>query len=313
MITISHFTVLVIGPDYEGQLAPYNEEIQVAPYRSYEDGPWLDTNRKKFAEEHGREPSDEEIAVYMNEQYADDDDFRSRYHLDEKGVYTMSTYNPNSKWDWYAVGGRWKGYFKLREHAMDRPVHAELGQSGVFDNPPRYDADIVTKGDVDADWMRDKAGENAGAAWDRAHAVIDEFPEAEPWESVLARWEKTGEDGYIDKARAEYGLQPRVEAVRLHDNTARKEERHEDVLLGLFSGIEEYQIPRDEYVQRARDAALTPFAYVHNGEWHEPGAMGWWGMSTDTPDSRDAFQREFNKLFDSLPDDTVLTLVDCHI
>lgn len=24
----------------------------------------------------------------------------------------LSTYNPNSKWDWYSVGGRWNKYIK---------------------------------------------------------------------------------------------------------------------------------------------------------------------------------------------------------
>ena len=41
--------------------------------------------------------------------------------------------------------------------------------------------------------------------------------------------------------------------------------------------------------------------------------MGWWGMSSDTEDEKDRFVREFNEMFDALPDDTLLTLVDCHI
>ena len=24
----------------------------------------------------------------------------------------LSTYNPNSKWDWYTIGGRWNNYSK---------------------------------------------------------------------------------------------------------------------------------------------------------------------------------------------------------
>lgn len=33
--------------------------------------------------------------------------------LDADGNY-LSTYNPNSKWDWYEVGGRWGGSLKLK-------------------------------------------------------------------------------------------------------------------------------------------------------------------------------------------------------
>ena len=27
----------------------------------------------------------------------------------------MITYNPNSKWDWYSIGGRWGGFLPLKE------------------------------------------------------------------------------------------------------------------------------------------------------------------------------------------------------
>ena len=27
----------------------------------------------------------------------------------------MITYNPNSKWDWYSIGGRWSGFLPLKE------------------------------------------------------------------------------------------------------------------------------------------------------------------------------------------------------
>lgn len=35
-------------------------------------------------------------------------------YMDEDGNI-LSTYNPNSKWDWYVIGGRWSGYFPLKE------------------------------------------------------------------------------------------------------------------------------------------------------------------------------------------------------
>ena len=41
---MSHFTVLVIGDDVEGQLAPYDEEIQVDPY---ETPCWCDNGKRK--------------------------------------------------------------------------------------------------------------------------------------------------------------------------------------------------------------------------------------------------------------------------
>lgn len=34
----------------------------------------------------------------------------------------MSTYNPNAKWDWYCVGGRWSGFLVLKERNEDGSI-----------------------------------------------------------------------------------------------------------------------------------------------------------------------------------------------
>lgn len=44
------------------------------------------------------------------------DDWNSNsWRKDEKGVWAVySSYNPNSKWDWYSVGGRWSNSIKTK-------------------------------------------------------------------------------------------------------------------------------------------------------------------------------------------------------
>src|SRR5690606_6757529 len=32
---------------------------------------------------------------------------------DDDGLYSWTTYNPQSKWDWYQIGGRWSGLLIL--------------------------------------------------------------------------------------------------------------------------------------------------------------------------------------------------------
>lgn len=304
---MSHFTVLVIGDDVEEQLAPYDEEIQVPPYRKYDDPAWL---FRFYAKEQpdDPEPTLEELIAWINKRWEDDGE---KYGIDELGVYTLSTYSPNSKWDWYTVGGRWRGFFKLTQAAMDKATVARMGQPGVFGNEPTYDADQVLKGDVDAEAMRSASGDEAGLRWDRAHALFAGTPEPDSWATVLARHGETKEA--VDAARAEYGMQPRIEAVRKHDEKCRKEDRWDDAILGLFGNIERYAVSREVFVQRARDNTLCPYAYVKDGEWFAPGEMGWWGMSSDTDEDQARFAREFNEMFDALPDDTLLTMVDAHI
>lgn len=43
------------------------------------------------------------------------------YELDED-ENLISTYNPNSKWDWYCVGGRWNGFLVLKERKEDGSI-----------------------------------------------------------------------------------------------------------------------------------------------------------------------------------------------
>ena len=54
--------------------------------------------------------SDESIHQAYMKAWKDDKKF------DEEGNQ-LSTYNPQSKWDWYSLGGRWGGTLKLKEHA----------------------------------------------------------------------------------------------------------------------------------------------------------------------------------------------------
>lgn len=60
------------------------------------------------------------------------------------------------------------------------------------------------------------------------------------------------------------------------------------------------------------DETFSVFAFVYNREWHERGKMGWFASVSDEKDSTEWNQivRGFIK---SLPDNELLTVVDCHI
>jgi hypothetical protein len=47
--------------------------------------------------------------------------------FDENGR-PISTYNPDSKWDWYVIGGRWDGWINDKEASQE----SEHGQMGWF-------------------------------------------------------------------------------------------------------------------------------------------------------------------------------------
>jgi hypothetical protein len=80
----------------------------------------------------------------------------------------------------------------------------------------------------------------------------------------------------------------------------------------MAEDLERLLVSRDEYVADAERTSFQTFAVLKDGKWYERGEMGWWGVVRDEKDP-DAWSREFAALIDGLPDDTLLTIVDCHI
>lgn len=198
--------------------------------------------------------------------------------------------NPNKKWDWYSLGGRWRGFFKLK-----RGSQGEQGSPGVFDNAPEHDADSCLWGNVDVEGMRDAAGEKAGKRWDEIRAVIG--PHIEGFLSWAKIREKHQDN--IDAARTEYHAQQLMQALT-------KEK------IFLWDGPEEFLVQREQYVEAARRAAISTFAVVKDGQWYERGSMGWWGVVSDEKD-KDEWLKQFNTLLDSLSPETRVSVYDCHI
>jgi hypothetical protein len=99
-----HASLFVIGDNPEEQLAPFDEQLEVEPYR---------------------QPISDESAERMMTHYADSIPFGSppeayrdvaidwgnweSFDRDEDGYFRMSTNNKRGKWDWFEIGGRWRG------------------------------------------------------------------------------------------------------------------------------------------------------------------------------------------------------------
>ena len=228
--------------------------------------------------------------------------------VDEQGnvIKTVNRTNPGKKWDWYSVGGRWNGYFKLKPMTM-----GVLGRPGLQTMNEDYEpagedrADIILKGDIDIEGMRWEAGEEAAKNYNLFLNVTRDLPLPLTWEQVQER-NRTGEfhengEPKVDwnAAREQYNSQPMVVALRSNRET-------------MWFDIDDFMCSKETYIQRARDRALATFAVVKDGKWYERGGMGWFGVVHDEKD-RDTWLREFAELIDGLPDDTMLTVVDCHI
>ena len=87
-------------------------------------------------------------------------------------------------------------------------------------------------------------------------------------------------------------------------------------LVGLFGSIDDaitsYRIGLDEAKRRAKRWFLGAHSFLAlDGVWHERGKMGWFGQSDDTM-TQDEWSEAFMQLFDQIPHDAWISMVDCH-
>lgn len=275
---MSHFTVMVIGENPEKQLAPFQENNmgncpkKYLKYRVWgEDGKdhWFDSIKAFKAS--GIKPEDEDGGYWEN---------------------------PNKKWDWYVLGGRWTGFFKMKTEAA-----CVVGEAGLMAAPadPGY-GDQSIKADIDFEGMRKEAEDRAAKQYDYVTSFLSGLPLGKKWDEVRAEYKDT------DKAREAYWSQPRNKAWE----TEKKKVGHKDWPLGFFSSPDEFACTREEYLEAARNSAFVPFAVLKDGVWYEKGQMGWWACVSNKKDEA-VWNEEVNKLVDGLPENTLISVYDCHI
>jgi len=293
---MSHFTVLVTG-DHERALQPFHEfectgtnDAFVVAVDQTED------TRAQHAEhikEGGEYPLFRDYVVNYHEvpvvdhgaEPDTDDEHKFGYAtLNESGEVTgvFRRTNPNSKWDWWQVGGRWHGKLLTKEGMR---------------------VDQALAGDIDWTGMIASTSKDAGAAFDKIHSVLA-GREVASWAQTLLRRDAGEFD--IGGARAFYDGQEAVKDLIRHG------------AIDIWDGANTLSkvlaaADRDSYVKLEGETNATTFAMLHDGKWYERGSMGWFGMSSDTPESTADYTTQFWAIARALPPDTQVTVVDCHI
>lgn len=321
---MSHFAVLVVGEDIVHELAPFHEfectghedefvqEVDVSDdVRNWlvEQGGSLGadcigdasgaaTNRI-FATDPDRLASAVEdvlgTAAVSNASQVDvSGDHKYGYAIVAGGALLKAVRrtNPNRRWDWYVLGGRWTGALKLKPGAK-----GSVGKPGVMTEPgPAGWVDQARKRDIDFEGMRDAAEETAREEYRKFYATLDGLPLPPRWNTVLEQHQ-----GNVEAARETYSANPSVVRLRGADQ------------IPLWDEVNDtYGCTEAEFVRRARNSACVYFAYVKNREWFERGRMHMFAM-VDGEMDRETWAQQFNDMIDALPDDALLSIVDCHI
>jgi hypothetical protein len=307
---MSHFTVLVIGDNVEKQLAPYEEFECSGNNTEYIKD--VDVTEEALASAKaslGKLATAKELLHEALECYGLTDKVVSdELEIDKNGnhkfgyaivkdgelIKMVNRTNPNSKWDWYVIGGRWNGFFKLKPNTqglLGKPGIQHLNNNYV---PPDGDrADQAHKGDIDFDAIKKEAIADANKEYDLYVSVTNGLPIHQSWETIKHN------NSDIESARSEYHKQPAIIALNKNDETK-------------WFDADRFLGGRKAYTDRASIESIRTFAVIKDGKWYERGSMGWWGSISDEKDV-DEWNQQYMELLNDLSDDTLLTVVDCHI
>lgn len=292
---MSHYTVLVlmdtIPDDVEHALSlmldPYDENKEVAPYRRYMDDDDITLMRKHY------EVEGDDLGLLVPHIHSWTGRSGGR---EGDRLYSISTYNPDSKWDYWSIGGRWRGALRVKPHIAPRPTDRHLLHPSTDD-----DGILVCDGGakclLDLDGMRVAALTRAHDEYDRFEKIVAEHG---PLPASLRDIDHTTPE--FAAAKDAYWSHPTIKALEK---------------AGLFNFMQiptdRYGYTREVYAARAAAGAIPGYALLDSTGWHEPGRMGWFGMSSDTQQTQSAYWEVANQKIDALPDNGFMVMVDCHI
>lgn len=264
---MSHFTVAVIcdhPDDIVRLLAPYQENNMGNCPEEY-----LEFNEHTESEEDWKKIHKDEYQTF--EEYLENYcGYKKDEVLNKYGYWE----NPNAKWDWYELGGRWMGSL-LIDKSDFKEYEAGLGRPGVFNNsipntPKNYLwVDICKIGLIKWDKMKEIS---------KYELLKNEEIDGDIWEIVTS-------DNHEKRT----------------DYTWFKPEYFKEKY-GNRENYIEYQISFSTY------AVITP-----DGKWHSPGDMGWFGCSSEKDEDNLKFHNDYHKNFIEPYKDKFIAIIDCHI
>ncbi len=291
---MTHFTVLVVGDNVEEQLLPYHEfECTGFDNQYVQDIDVTEDFNAQFQRD--KEDGYATISEYLTE-YRGINIINNMDELDLKGkhkygyalmdgdkiIKVVCRTNPNRKWGWWVEGGRWTGFFTLKDGSK---------------------SNSAKKSDIDFDKMLQKTLAPRLDDYHLFSAYKGFNISLNTLRKNFKTWEQLRLDSSlnIEQRREIYNAQELVKVFKQ--------------LLPDYWGADDdiISLEYENYLEKETRAALKTHAMVINSQWHQKGQMGWFACSDETEDSTAKYYKFFESTLNSLPDDTLLTLVDCHI
>jgi len=187
----------------------------------------------------------------------------------EDGRYGYMT-NPNAKWDWFQIGGRYRDRLKMKQPEL------ALKGGGMEAFPTLYRESTDGYGDV---------GLKSDIDFDAMHGNQKDYDEA------IRFWE-----------------------MKIDGSEPTTPEEEEQMKFSYYKDAYYTDRYKTKEVYAKCMANFTMWAILKDGKWYEKGEMGMFGMSGESGDEALEWELNFYDTFIApLDDNTLITVVDCHI
>jgi len=256
-----------------------------------------------------------EVDISHKERYESFEEFMSDWIGYEERDPKTNKYghwaNPNSKWDWNTIGGRWSGQLLLVKAGTDLYCKTGTGRFGQPEKAKPNTTDICLISELDMPRIKEETDKGASVFWNKY---------------VYLR--KHGEDEVKDVWGESRSTAMSLGLCKIIFNDPKKAKnlggfRWGDKTNFVFGDkrahnydVYNLDITREEFMYNCAEHfnPIVTFAVLDESGWHEAGEMGWFGCDLSDPNDKKEFTKTFTKKFILDKDhDTTLVVVDCHI
>lgn len=236
--------------------------------------------------------------------------------------------NPNKKWDWWQVGGRYSGKFAPDYDPNEDPANRQIcrlcqGTGTRMDMKVANGCNGCSGTGIETKWPSTWRNHGNQISVEDFYARIDALlnanrqTKAKIWDESAAKYAKRSvanlsfEEarkawlGVLERARDARGDRPLYRAIDEQPGGT-------DLRAASFEwdGLPDEFLTREAFIASA--VPFSCFAILHEGKWMEKGEMGWFACVSNEKDDGE-WRQEIVDVIRASPKTAWLTVVDCHI
>lgn len=328
---MSHFVVWVVGDDIEGQLAPFEEHspdaFTVVPIEDLSDevkALGYEGIKKHIAKDL---KEGDPLAIVSEEMIYDKEGkvgavirelhscgLTSILVADEetgelRALKRVS--HENGKWDWFVIGGRWAGNLILKPDTIP-PATAVKGGAENSDFIRRF-LESERSGDLPAD-RYDALPKRCIDIEAMEREYLKEHEDLLKMHAIIDGLNFRSYPAIYRELETETGSRPDRATLleRFNNQPAMLALKKAKVSIPDFFDESLLMVPADKIRRVLAGRAWQPLAWLKDGKWDERGRMGWFGIVSE-PCDYDEWDLHCREIWDSIDDNAMITLVDCHV